>query len=244
MPRAALAHATFAFATAAAASSFLPATTFAGHVEIGEFDAVPEGTTSDTQALMGSVLAEKVVDFAIDDFLSGKTLLAGTVQQRVIMEAEKQSITFHYLVTGAPGTDSTGELFRASAFSFGELVQTDVQYLEDDAAAGKPTRVGRTENAIDAGFEGGDGALGEGQAISFFVRTNATQFDESGFFALDALAPEPDPETGSAVRSAITQGMYRAIVLEGPVAVPLPGALYSGIIGLGAVAWLKRRLKD
>jgi hypothetical protein len=239
MPRAALARRASLFA--AAASLLSTSAAFASHVPIGAFDVVPDGETSDSQALVGDLLAEKEVPFAIEDATTGKTLLAGTVQQRVIMEAEKQSITFHYLVTKTPTAEGAENVFRMSAFSVGEFAYTDVNYLIDDAAAGKPSRVGRTDNAVDLNFDGTDGALPNGGAISFFIRTNATTFDESGFIALDALAPEPDPITGSVVRTGVTQNLYRAIVLPTPSAIPLPAAVYSGIIGLGTVAWLKRR---
>jgi hypothetical protein len=244
MPRAAvLARTTFVFATAAT-TGFCSTTAFAGPVPVGAFDVIPDGDHSTTSpALVGDLLAEKRVNFAIDDWATGKTLLAGTVDQRVIMEAETQSLTFHYLITNTPGPEGTGELFRASAFSFGEFVQTDVGYLVDDAAAGSPTRVGRTDNALDAQFDGAEGVLAEGSAISFFVHTNATTFDESGFVALDALAPEPDPFSGSRIRTGVADGMYRAIVFEGPVVVPLPAAVWTGIIGLGTVAWAKRRMR-
>ena len=215
------------------------AMSLAGHVPIGGFDVVPEGDTSDTQALVGELLGERTVPFTIEDFTTGQTLISGTVSQRMIREAEKQSITFHYLVTGTP-SQSADSLIRLSAFSFGEFVHTDVNYLMDDAALGKPTRVGRTDNAIDANFDGADGSLAQGNAISFFVRTNATIFDETGFVALDALAPEPDPETGSAVRSGVAEGLFRAVV---PTAVPLPAAVYTGILGLSTVVWAKRRMK-
>jgi len=218
------------------------AASFAGQVPIGAFDVVPDGATSDTQALVGTELGVRTVPFTIEDFTTGQTLLTGTVEQRMIMEAEKQSLAFHYLVTGnaTPGTD---KLLRMSAFSFGEFVNTDVDYLTDDAAAGKPSRVGRTDNAVDVAFDDGDGALGQGNAISFFVRTNATTFDESGFVALDAIAPQPDAVTGSGVRTGVAQGLYRAVVLNAPASVPLPAALYTGVIGLSTVVWAKRRMK-
>jgi hypothetical protein len=218
------------------------ASSLAGPVPIGAFDVVPDGTTSNTQSLVGTQLGVRTVPFTIEDFTTGQTLLTGTVEQRLIMEAEKQSLAFHYLVTGTatPGTD---KLLRMSAFSFGEFVQTDVDYLVDDAAAGKPSHVGRTDNAVDVGFDDGDGALGQGHAISFFVRTNATTFDESGFVALDTLAPKPDPVTGTSVRTGVAQGLFRAVVLDGPASVPLPAAIYTGVIGLSTVAWAHRRVK-
>lgn len=225
-----------------AASLLSTSAVFANQVPIGAFDVVPDGATSDSQALVGELLAEKQVPFAIQDTANGITLLAGTVQQRVIMEAEKQSITFHYLVSNTSGADPAGTLFRMSAFSVGEFVYTDVNYLVDDAAAGKPSRVGRTDNAVDLNFDGADGTLPDGGAISFFIRTNATTFDESGFIALDALAPEPDPVTGSVVHTGVTQNLYRAIVLPTPSAIPLPAAIYSGALGLAAAAWIRRRM--
>ncbi len=240
MPRAPFAART-TFVFAAATAGLFPTLACAGHVPIGTYDVVPDGTLSDTQALKGDVLAEKQVSFSIDDWATGEVLLAGTVEQRVIMEAEKQSLAFHFLVTNTPSAKGGGEIFRASAFSFGELVQTDVGYLVDDAAAGSPSRVGRTDNAIDASFDGAQGVLNDGDAISFFVRTNAKTFDASGFFALDALAPQPDPIAGSRVRTGVADGLYRAVVLEGPVAVPLPGPVWTGIIGLATAAWAQRR---
>ncbi|HEV2294418.1 MAG TPA: hypothetical protein VGR35_11215 [Tepidisphaeraceae bacterium] len=241
MPRPALARTTF---IAAAASGSLFATlAYAGDVPIGAYDVIPDGHTSSSQALVGELLAEKQVPFSIDDWTTGEMLLAGTVEQRVVLEAEKQSLAFHYLITNTPSPAGTGEVFQVTAFSFGELVQTDVGYLIDDAAAGNPSRIGRTHNAIDASFDGAQRVLEEGRAISFFVRTNATAFDETGLFAIDAMAEEPDPFTGSRVRTTVADGMFRAVVLEGPVAVPLPAAVWTGVIGLATAALAKRRVK-
>ena len=241
MPRATLARTTFVFAAATAATTgFYSTTALAGLVPIGAADVAPEGVPSDAPALAGEVLADKQTTFSIDDWVTGETMLAGTVDQRVIRETGTQSITFHYLITNTPGPEGSGELFRTSAFSFGEFVTTDVGYLVDDAAAGSPSGVGRTADSVDAAYAGGKGVLNDGDAVSFFVRTNATTFDETGLFALDALAAEPDPVAGSNVRTAVVQGMYRAVV-QGPVAIPLPGAVYTGLIGLGTVAWAKRR---
>jgi hypothetical protein len=214
---------------------------FAGHVPIGSFDVVPDAAMSDSQALVGTELGVRTVPFTIEDFTTGHTLLTGTVQQRMIMEAEKQSLSFHYLITGtgAPGAD---KLLRMSAFSFGEFVQPDVAYLADDAAIGKPSRIGRTDNAVDVAFDESDGALNQGDAISFFVRTNATMYDDTGFVALDAIAPQTDPNVGSPVRTGVAQGLYRAVILETPPQVPLPAAAYTGIIGLSTVLWAKRRM--
>lgn len=231
------------FITATGAAGLLSTTiAFAGNVPIGATDAVPDGLMSDTQALVGELLAEKQTGFAIEDFVTGQTLLSGTVEQRVIMEAESQSITFHYQITNTPDPEGAGELFRFSAFSFGEFVETDVNYLVDDTAMGEPSRIGRSENVVDAYFDGPDGALNDGEAISFFVRTNATTYDETGFVIADALSPVNHPTSG-VVRSTVLEGMYRAVVVEGPVVVPLPGAIYSGMIGLATVAWAKRRLR-
>jgi hypothetical protein len=241
MPRAPLATTTFILA--ASTGSFLATPTYAGEVPIGAFDVVPDPAMSDSQALVGEVVAQRQTTFSIDDWVTGETLLAGTVEQRVVMEAEKQTLTFHYLITNTPGPDGAADLLRASAFSFGEYVYTDVGYLIDDAAAGNPSLVGRTDNAIDASFEGGQVTLAENGAISFFVRTNATTFDESGLFALDAMSDAPDPNTGSRVRTAVADGMYRAVVQGGPVAVPLPAAVWTGMIGLGTVAWARRRIR-
>ncbi len=240
MPRAPLAHTTFVFA--AAATGFFSAA-FAGPVPIGAYDVVPDGMSADAPELVGEILAEKLSAFSIDDWTTGETLLAGTVEQWVIQETQTQSIAFHYLITNTPSPEGAGELFRASAFSFGEFVQTDVGYFTDDTAQGSPSLVGRTDNALDAQFDGASAKLEDGGAISFFVRTNATQFDDSGFVALDALAPDPDPIAGSHVRTAVADGMYRAVIREGAVAVPLPGAVYTSIMGLAGVAWLKRRAR-
>ena len=228
---------------AATTASFLTTTlAFAAPVPIGTTDALPEGRASADPALVGDVIAAKESPFVIDDFVTGETLLAGTVEQRVIREAATQSLTFHYLITNPPGGAGSGDLFRFSAFSFGEFVETDVNYLVDDAANGKPSKVGRSDNVVDAYFEGPDGALDDGESISFFVRTNATTYDETGFVIADALSPINHPTSG-VVRSAVVEGFYRAVVLEGPVAVPLPGALCSGLVGLGAVAWAKRHAR-
>ncbi len=239
MRSATLARTTLALTTAAA--SLFPTIAMAGPVPIGASDVVLQGDTSDTQALVGELVGQVQSTFSIGDFSTGKVLLAGTVDQRVILEAEKQSLTFHYLITNTPGAEGAGELFRFSAFSFGEFVESDVDYLIDDAAAGHPSRISRSDDAVDASFDGPDRVLKDGDAISFYVRTNATMFDQSGFAILDALSPINDPLSGN-VRSGSAEGLYRAVVIQGPVVVPLPAAVYSGFAGLAAAAWFRRKL--
>lgn len=83
----------------------------------------------------------------------------------------------------------------------------------------------------------------EGGAIPFFMHTNTTSFDETDLFALNALVDESRRLTGSRVRTTVADGMHPAGMLNGPVSVPLPGAVWTSIIGLAGVAWLKRRVE-
>lgn len=79
----------------------------------------------------------------------------------------------------------------------------------------------------------------ENQPLAFGF--NARTIDESGLYAVDANAPAGDPSTRGRIRTNVAEGMYRGSVFDGPVAVPLPGAVYTTLVGLAGVAWLKRR---
>jgi hypothetical protein len=167
------------------------AASFAGPVPIGAFDVVPNGATSDAQALIGTQLAVRTVPFTLEDFTTGHTLLGGTA---------------------------------------------------DDVAAGTPSGIGRTDNAVNVALDDSDGALAQGKASSF-IGNNATTFDDTGFVALDALAPYPDPIIDTPARTGVAQGLNRAVVPRHPTSVPLPAAVDTGVIGLSTVAWAKRRMK-
>ena len=79
--------------------------------------------------------------------------------------------------------------------------------------------------------DGGDGSPPS------YISMNPVTFDARGSFALDAVAPQP-----AILAYTLADAAYRSPV-EGAVAVPLPGPVWTGIIGLGAAAWAKGRMK-
>jgi hypothetical protein len=169
------------------------AASFAGPVPIGAFDVVPDGATSDAQALIGTQLAVRTVPFTLEDFTTGHTLLGGTA---------------------------------------------------DDVAAGTPSGIGRTDNAVNVALDDSSGAPAQANDIPLAGNNTATTtFDDTGFVAHDALAPYPDPIIDTPARTGVAQGLNRAVVPGHPTSVPLPAAVYTGVIGLSTVAWAKRRMK-
>jgi hypothetical protein len=73
-----------------------------------------------------------------------------------------------------------------------------------------------------------------GDASSCYVSMNALTFDSRGSFEVDALAPQ-----AAILPTAVADGAYPS-AMEGAIAVPLPGPVWAGIIGLGTAAWVKR----
>jgi hypothetical protein len=151
------------------------AASFGGTVPIGAFDVVPDGATSDAQALIGTELTARSVPFTLEDLLHSGTA--------------------------------------------------------DDVAAGKPSGIERTDNGVDVAIDDSNGAPAQGNAISF-IGNSATAFDDTGFVAIDTPA-----------RTGVAQGLNRAAIPARPASVPLPAAVYTGVIGLSTVAWAKRRMR-
>jgi hypothetical protein len=168
------------------------AASFAGPVPIGAFDVVPDGATSDAQALIGSEPAVRSVPFAFEAFTTGQTLPSDPA---------------------------------------------------DEAASGNPSRLGRTKSAVDMALDDSEGALARGNAIPFRGNIATITFDDTSFVALDDPAPRLDPIIDTPARTGVAQGLYRAAVPGHPASVPLPAAVYTGVIGLSTVAWAKRRMK-
>ena len=77
-----------------------------------------------------------------------------------------------------------------------------------------------------------------GNGSSSYVSINAVTFDPRGSFEVDAVAPQP----AALLPTAVADGAYPSAV-EGAIAVPLPGPVWTGIIGLGTAAWVNRRTK-
>ena len=80
-------------------------------------------------------------------------------------------------------------------------------------------------------------ALDAGDGSSSHVSMNAVTFDSRGPFELDAVAPQP----AVLLPTSVVDGAYHSAV-EGAIAVPLPGPVWTGIIGLGVAAWAKGRV--
>jgi hypothetical protein len=78
--------------------------------------------------------------------------------------------------------------------------------------------------------DGGDEGLS-------YVSMDAGTFASRGPFEIDSIAPQP-----AILTSTLTDAPDHSPV-EGAVAVPLPGPMWTGIIGLGAAAWAKGRVK-
>lgn len=83
--------------------------------------------------------------------------------------------------------------------------------------------------------------LGDGDAIPFGLRANATTLDERGFVGFDAIALEPDSVAIRPLGITVVAESDLAIATGSPVVVPLPGAVFTGLIGLATVAWAGRR---
>jgi len=71
---------------------------------------------------------------------------------------------------------------------------------------------------------------------SSYVSINAVTFDSRGSFEVDAVAPQP----AVLLPTALADGTYHPAA-EGAIAVPLPGPVWTGIIGLGTAALVNRR---
>ena len=201
------------------------------------------GTTlAATPELAGDIVARQSSPFRVNDFATGATLFDGTLESRVIREAASQKLAFHYrLITNAGATAAGGagggELFRFTTFGFRPGIATDVGYLSDTPGDAGPSWGSRTDSAVDFRFAG-ESTLAPGEdSLTFYVRTNATTFDDGGFTVLDVLSSDPAVESTGQVRSTLVRDMFQ------PLSIPLPAAVWGGTIGVAAVALLRRRFR-
>ena len=118
---------------------------------------------------------------------------------------------------------ATASLFPPLAYA-GHVPVVDYEVVTERSDARAP--VG--EVLLEA--DGGDESLA-------YVSMNGTPFAPRGSFEIDAVAPQP-----AVLASTFADEVYHS-PLDGAVAVPLPGPVWTGIIGLGAVAWAKGRVK-
>ena len=215
---------------AACGSGLLPAAAaFGAPVAPGARDVPLLGTSV---AATGEVVGDVRTSFSIDDTTSGEILLAGTVEHRVIREPGG-TLTFLYTLTNTADAPDLGhDLLRFTAFGYSPALATDVDFL---IGGGHPTTVTRNNEVIDVRFDDEDGRLEPGESVSFFVRTDAIDFETGGFAIADARAASQDPDSGE-IRSALIDGTFKPVAV-----VPLPAAIYSGAVGLLSIVALKRK---
>lgn len=97
----------------------------------------------------------------------------------------------------------------------------------------------RVETLVDSG--GAAHVLEDDDARLFVDGTETKPFDDPSVFVSDAWIDDRDHLTGGSIHSGVTDSSFEDPAFDGPIPIPLPGAVWTGIVGLAAVAWAKRR---
>jgi PEP-CTERM motif len=183
--------------------------------------ALPGTTLAARPELAGTVLADTLTNFSFEG-------ITGTVQNRVVREAGSGTLDFYWKVNVL--SDATGlgvGTFRLSDFGLGNI--TDADWRRDGLGSTAPT-VARVFSAVSQP-QGSINFLMESPVSSssrfFFLRTDATEFTETGRF---------DLLTGGPASLSSIYSTYAPAA-----AVPEPSSLALGAVGCAALVLMRRR---
>lgn len=183
--------------------------------------ALPGTTLAARPELAGTVLADTLTNFSFEG-------ITGTVQNRVVRETGSGTLDFYWKVNVL--SDATGlgvSAFRLSDFGLGNI--TDADWRRDGLGSTAPT-VARVFSAVSQP-QGAINFLMESPVSSssrlFFLRTDATEFAETGRF---------DLLTGGPASLSSIYATYAPAA-----AVPEPSSLALAAVACAALVLMRRR---
>jgi hypothetical protein len=205
-------------------SMLLAAPVRAGIVEPGGVASDFETTLADRPELGGDVIASDSINLSFAD-----SAFTGVLNEQVVRNTSG-TLNFYYQFTN-PGDQIVGlDTFTVGSFTG---ISTDVATLLDRGGETAPTTAIRTMNGSDVIFDF-DAAVSRIPAgknsFTFLVGTDATQFDQSGRFTLDAFTTDSLDE--GSTPTAMGQASGVAFKPASVNSIPLPTAAAVGIPGL------------
>ncbi len=142
------------------------------------------------------------------------------VQDRVVQENRSGTLDFYYTIRNLNSTGSAISLGQFVAHSSFANFLTDVDFRTDGLGNTAPLRASRSSDGSLVTFDFGDlSLLPDSQTNFFFIKTNATDFNELGQGTLNGTS---------------------FLTYQPATAVPTP-ALLPGLVGLGLAALRKRK---
>ena len=190
---------------------------------------------SERPDLGGEVEAEQSIPFSLADD-TGTVFYVGQLMHDVVRNPDDNTLSFYYQFVNAPGSSILGvENLIATQFTG---YQTDVAVLSDITGETAPVDALRSDDGERVTFEFDSVAsrvsVG-GNSLAFLVKTNATSFDDKGAADIHAFTAESIEEGspflagGGASVATFRPTGAPIIAPPGPVAVPLPPAVWAGI---------------
>jgi len=178
------------------------------------------GTTAAARAeLAGTVLEDTSRPFAID--LGGGLSITGTIQDRVVRSDIDGTLDFYYRITNDATSD--GSILFANRTDYSG-VTTDVDWRIDGLGLVAPSFAFRNPSGDEVTFFFTSLPIGPGgDSRFFFIKTDATMYNESGQGLLAGTG-------GSGNGASFVFPTFQPLQ-----AVPLPPALWlfgSGVVGL------------
>jgi hypothetical protein len=155
----------------------LPSAALAGPLAPGNFVNLIGTTSAVRPELVGVVLQDTIRPFSVDH--GGGNFTTGMIQDRVVRETASGTLDFYYKISNdVSSAGSVDFVTRNSFIGFG----ADVDFRTDGVGTIGPDQASRNAAGDEVLFDFfSTNLLFPGaQSFSFFVKTDATDFDENG----------------------------------------------------------------
>ncbi|GAB4511752.1 MAG: hypothetical protein Tsb0026_15070 [Sulfuricaulis sp.] len=198
-------------------------------LEAPDLDALAGTTAAASPELAGIVLEDVIRPFTIE--WGAGLSMTGTIQDRVVRSDVDNTLIFSYRIINDATSDAPLRFVMREDYAG---FTTDVDWRSDGLGVTGPNFATRSFDGSDVTFFfNGLAMIDPGEDSNFFfIKTNATTYNEDGSGVIAVTGSE---NNGRSFHFDTFQP------LEAVTAVPLPSALYMFVSGLMGLMLVKRR---